>query len=170
MSRFHVTLLEESHALQILGWKYPPPYDFYNPPNDRPAAEYVKELLNPEFQFHAVLDEDREFVGFCSFGSDGQVSGGHYQGQALDMGVGMKPELTGQGFGYPFFDAILQHAIKRYEPEWIRVTVANFNGRALNLYRKFGFTLLDQFKDDGLGFRYSILIRQSLITPLSVAD
>jgi len=170
MSRFHLTLLQEGHALQILDWKYPPPYDFYNPPTDRPVAEYDNEFLKPEYQFHAVLDEDREFVGFCSFGIDGQVPGGNYQDLALDIGVGMKPELTGRGFGQHFFDAILQHAIKRFEPEWVRVTVANFNQRALNLYRKFGFTLLDQFEDNRLGFRYSILVRQSLTTPLSLVD
>lgn len=161
MSSYHLTLLHEDHARQILDWRYPSPYDFYNPPRDRPAEEYVQEFINPEYQFHAILDEDNNFIGFCSFGIDGQVPGGNYQEDALDIGVGMKPELTGKGLGRQFFDSILQHAITNFNPAWTRVTVANFNKRALNLYKNFGFTLLDEFEGDELHVRYTILIRQS---------
>lgn len=161
MSIYHLTSLQEVHARQILDWRYPPPYDFYNPPSDRPAEDYIQEFVNPEYQFHAILDEDNNFIGFCSFGIDGRVPGGNYQEDALDIGVGMKPELTGRGLGYQFFDAILQHAIANFDPPWTRLTVANFNKRALNLYKNFGFTLLDEFEDDKLNIRYTILIRQS---------
>lgn len=161
MTHYHVSLLKEEHARQILGWRYTSPYDFYNPPSDRPAEDYVQEFINPEYQFHAILDEDDNFIGFCSFGIDGQVPGGNYEEDALDIGVGMKPELTGRGLGRQFFDVILQYAITTFDPAWTRLTVANFNKRALNLYKNFGFTLLDEFEGDELNVRYTILIRQS---------
>jgi [ribosomal protein S18]-alanine N-acetyltransferase len=161
MSSYHLTLLQKNHARQILGWRYPSPYDFYNPPENRPPEEYVAEFVNPEYQFHAILDGNNEFVGFCSFGMDGQVPGGNYTEEALDIGVGMKPELTGMGLGRQFFDAVLQFAMARFNPAWTRLTVAKFNKRALNLYKNFGFTLVDEFDDERLNVRYTILIRQS---------
>ena len=163
MSSYHLVALQESHARQILTWRYAPPYDFYNPLSERPAEDYVRKFVNPEYQFHAVLDESDSFIGFCSFGIDGQVPGGNYEKEALDIGVGMEPELTGNGLGHQFFDTILQHGLETFNPAWTRLTVANFNKRALKLYQKFDFTLFDEFEDSELDVSYTILIRPSKV-------
>jgi RimJ/RimL family protein N-acetyltransferase len=161
MTSYHLTLLQEEHAFDILGWRYPEPYNFYNPPDDRPAEEYVREFVRPEYQFHAVLDGQDQFSGFCSFGLDGQVPGGNYQKEALDIGLGMRPELTGRGRGYQFFRSILQHAHKTFEVKQYRLTVANFNERALRLYQHFGFVCEDEFTDSVVRVSYTILVRQA---------
>ncbi len=154
---YRITPLEESHARDILGWRYPTPYDFYDPPADDQTERYVRAFLEPDLQFHAVLDGDNDFIGFCSFGLDGQVPGGDYSEDALDIGVGMKPELTGQGRGFDFFHAILSHAQDSMSPQRVRLTVASFNRRALRLYERFGFERYTEFADSQYKVPYIIL-------------
>ncbi len=160
MKNIHLELLQEVHAREILKWRYSPPYDFYNPPEMRATADYVREFINPEYQFHAILDDDSRFIGFCSYGIDGQVPGGNYELEALDIGLGMKPELTGCGLGDLFLAAILNHAIKKFDPTIFRMTVANFNKRALRLYENFGFSKRGGFEYAILNIPYTILIKQ----------
>lgn len=152
--------LEEWHARDILNWRYPEPYDFYDPPEDEHGDHYVAQFLNPAYQFHAVLDSQDQLIGFCSFGVDGQVPGGNYKTQALDIGLGMKPEFTGQGHGAAFFSAVLRFAEINLHADRIRLTVARFNQRAMTLYKKFGFIFDGEFSGARSDVHYHILIRE----------
>ena len=151
--------LEEWHARDILNWRYPKPYDFYDPPDDGHQDHYVAQFLNPAYQFHAVLDVRDRLIGFCSFGIDGQVPGGHYDTGALDIGLGMKPEFTGQGNGTAFFAAVLRFAELNLNAARIRLTVAQFNQRAMTLYQKFGFIFEDEFLGTLSDVQYHVLVR-----------
>ena len=54
-----------------------------------------------------------DLVGYCCYGLDAQVPGGEYlinMPAVLDIGVGMKPNLTGAGRGHDFVSAILEYA------------------------------------------------------------
>ena len=86
----------ESEARQIVRWRYPPPYDIYNLSD---AEETILYALNPNNRFYAMKDKKEELVGFCSFGQDAQVPGGDYRIDALDIGLGIHPDLTGFGKG-----------------------------------------------------------------------
>ncbi len=154
---YQLVPLQAKHAKEILVWRYPPPYDFYDAPEQRPPEDYVTEFLRPEYQFHAILDDQDHFIGFCSFGIDGQVPGGNYESEALDIGLGMRPELTGKGNGYQFVDAILLHARKQFDPSCFRMTVASFNERALKLYKRFGFNYVEEFVGNARDISYTIL-------------
>lgn len=145
--------LTKAHALDIFQWRYPIPYDFYDPPDSVDPDLF----LDPGVCFHSILDSDSAFVGFCSFGLDGQVSGGDYSVPGLDIGLGMKPSLTGQGYGHEFFSAILNFAIKSYQCDLIRLTVADFNLRAMILYKKFGFKEQQNFVNPNNTMAYTIL-------------
>ncbi len=164
----HLEPLLEEHARTLLSWRYPPPYDFYNPRAHADAEDYVQAFLAPEFAFHAVLDDQGQLVGFCSFGKDGQVPGGQYTQEALDIGLGMRPDLTGRGFGLAFVQAILDFARKRMQPDSFRLTVANFNQRALALYHKMGFCEVDSFCDTESGVGYTIMVRPAQVRPAEV--
>lgn len=155
-----ITPLQEDHARQILEWEYDPPYDFYNPPKSAIDPEvYVKEFLNRDLHFHAVMGSENRLIGFCSFGRDGQVPGGTYTDDALDIGLGMKPSFTGQGLGPTFFEAIVNHARIFFNPSAIRLTVADFNERAMTLYKRFGFKETDCFRNIRTDIGYKILKR-----------
>lgn len=155
---YKVVPLNEDQAWDIMSWRYPVPYDFYDPPIDEFAALYVQTFIKPELLFHAVLDPDSEMIGFCSFGIDGQVPGGDYSQPSLDIGLGMKPQFTGRGLGFSFFNAILYYAQKSLGASQFRLTVANFNQRALCLYRKFGFQATSEFRDSRTLIDYTILM------------
>ena len=150
--------LKEQDARDILRWRYEQPFDFYDPPDDGREDHYVAQFLRPEFNFHAVTDSYGRFIGFCSYGADGQVPGGDYSEEALDIGLGMKPEFTGQGRGIEFFTAIVEYAKNNLMPGKLRLTVANFNERAVRLYEKSGFIRSGQFNDSLLKVHYTIMV------------
>jgi ribosomal-protein-alanine N-acetyltransferase len=164
MADYQIAELTEDHARQILDWRYPAPYDFYNPPIPAHDAadqalqdRYVEEFLNPDNGFHAVLDGDQQLAGFCSYGHDGQVPGGDYAAPALDIGLGMRPELTGQGRGRAFFEAIVAYGADHYRAARLRLTVADFNHRAMALYGRFGFRVGARFQALSSHTSYTIL-------------
>jgi ribosomal-protein-alanine N-acetyltransferase len=107
-------------------WRYPPPYDFYD--GD------VEPVLNPE-RFFAALDEAREVIGFYYFES---------KPPDLDYGLGLRPDLTGQGLGLEFFRAGLEFARERYRPARVVLHVAAFNERARQVYERAGFRVVSE--------------------------
>src|ERR1700722_18705823 len=93
MREIQVAEMTAGYAADILSWRYPAPYDYYDV-TDGDLGYY----LDPANGFFAVL-ADGEFIGFRSFGPDGQVPGGTYDDSALDTGGGLRPGLTGGGPG-----------------------------------------------------------------------
>lgn len=86
-----------------------------------------------------MKDEVEELVGFCSFGEDGQVPGGDYHLDALDIGMGIRPDLTGRGLGINYVNSVLEFARGTFNPCRFRVTIAAFNQRAMRVWQKAGF-------------------------------
>ena len=117
MKTFNLTFkpMDEPSAREILTWRYEPPYDIYNA-NPGGADAFVQALLDPAYAYHAIADECGELVGYCCFGADARVPGGDYGTDALDIGLGMRPDLTGHGRGPVFFEAILDFARRTFAP------------------------------------------------------
>ncbi len=105
---------------ELATWRYASPYDFYN--GDQ---EPVK---NPE-RFFISRDAD-ELFGFYYF---------EPKDDALEFGLGLRPDLTGRGFGLEFLRAGLEFGRERYLPGRIRLFVAAFNERAIKVYERAGF-------------------------------
>ncbi|MFS0775200.1 GNAT family protein [Neobacillus sp. 3P2-tot-E-2] len=143
--------MTEEYAKQILNWKYEAPYDFYN---NEETSESLNEIL--ENPYYAVLNQDNELVGFFCIGNAAQVPFGStigaYDEDMRDIGIGMNPAITGQGFGTPFFSFILSYMQETYGLDAIRLTVANFNERAIHLYTKLGFVKKVEFNRDSTKF------------------
>lgn len=113
----------EAHEL-MASWRYPSPYDFYD--GD------VEPVLNPE-RFFEVRDEAGELIGFYYFEPNPPD---------LDYGLGLRPDLTGQGLGLEFFRAGLAFARERYRPRRVYLHVAEFNERARRVYERAGFSVV----------------------------
>src|ERR1051326_2162113 len=80
-------------------WRYDPPYDFYDSDG--------LPVKNPEL-FFAARDDDGALIGFYFFEPcDG----------ALFYGFGLRPDLTGRGFGEQFVLAGLAFARSLYRSE-----------------------------------------------------
>ena len=146
---------------QFAAWEYEPPYDIYNE-DPAQAEEIVTYYLDPQFNAHALTGEDGRLIGICSFGPDGRVPGGSYAHDALDIGLAINPELTGQGNGHIFISAVLDFAWEKFNPAACRVTIAAFNRRAQRVWQKVGFTLVEEFgrKSDNMPFIIYVLERQ----------
>lgn len=132
-------------AKQILSWRYDAPYDFYDPPEPEDIESLLDKFMLPENCFHGVRDDTNRFVGFCSFGLDGQVLGGDYDDGPLDLGLGMKPQETNLGRGRLFFRSIVDFAIQHYGANALRLSVAKFNDRAIRVYQSLGFKTTGEF-------------------------
>lgn len=149
--QLHVRSMTEEYAKQIVNWKYEAPYDFYN---NEETSESLNELL--ENPYYAVLNQDHELVGFFCIGSAAQVpfgsTVGAYHEDISDIGIGMNPAITGQGFGTPFFLFILSYIQETSQLDAIRLTVAKFNVRAIHLYTKLGFVKKVEFTRDTTEF------------------
>jgi RimJ/RimL family protein N-acetyltransferase len=150
---------DETSAYTIVSWRYEPPYDIYNF-MDPPNKEDIQYLLDPQNAFHGIIDESGELLAFCSFGPDGQVPGGDYSTDALDIGLGLRPNLTGQGRGLMFVNAVLDFARRIFAPAMFRVTVAAFNQRALRVWEKADFRQVQVFQKSDHGQTFIILVRE----------
>lgn len=130
--------LSEADAKQICAWRYPEPYGFYNLDDVN-----LPDFLNPAHDCVAVDDDAGTLAGFFTFGENARVLGaaraGLYRMPALDIGLGMRPDLTGRGKGLQFVNAGLAYAAKRYRPTMFRLVVAAFNARAIRVYEHAGF-------------------------------
>lgn len=152
------------HAREIVAWRYESPHDFYNTDTEE-AEQAVQNLLEPNNQCFEMMDDAGEFVGYCSFGREGQVPGGDYSLPALDLGMGIKPDRTGKGSGNAFAQAVLEFAQSHLSPAptTFRVTIAMFNKRALRVWEKLGFAPVSSFNHAASHVKFMILM-QSLGT------
>lgn len=89
--------LTREDAGRIADWRYPDEYGMYDIPSDDRESS-VEYMLDPASGYFGAYD-DGELVGFCSMGPDGRVPGWDYDDSAVDVGAGMRPDLTGRGRG-----------------------------------------------------------------------
>lgn len=129
---------EKKHAREFVQWVYESPYDVYNCPPEE-IDNVVQYNIDPRNNVYAMLDQNEELMGYCSYGKDAQVPGGDYSEEALDIGLMIKPELTGQGMGATFAKEVIRNGIAKYEPKKLRLTIAAFNKRAMRTWEKNGF-------------------------------
>src|SRR5206468_9220263 len=80
------------------------------------ATLFPYTTLFRSYRYQAVRDEDGELVGFCTFGEDARVAGYIYPDDALDIGVGMRPDLVGRGLGLAFTREVLDFARRELAP------------------------------------------------------
>ncbi|MFD6508599.1 MULTISPECIES: GNAT family N-acetyltransferase [unclassified Bacillus (in: firmicutes)] len=144
--------LTEEEANEISTWTYDEPYTLYSFSGD---AEVIEELLDGTY--YGCCDEKREFIGYFCFGENAQVPGRRdanlYEGEdVVDIGIGMKPELTGKGMGKEFFQAGIAFAAEEFNSKMLRLSVATFNERAIRLYENIGFQVGPVFWSRGREF------------------
>lgn len=139
---YYIDKMNVEFANEVLRWKYEQPYDFYD---NEPSQESLVEMLNETY--YVVLDNKSELIGFICTGGSAQVENDTYAYSEgfIDIGIGMKPELTGRGHGTPFFTFVLNYINKMFGKSPYRLTVAEFNQRAIRLYEKLGFIKEDTF-------------------------
>ena len=125
------------YANQISAWTYEEAYSIYS---FHKNSETIEELMNGEY--FACLDRCNELIGYFCFGKSAQIPTTEkdvYTPEMLDMGLGMRPDLCGKGDGCSFVKSGLDFARDKFRVSQIRLTVAQFNTRAIHVYEKVGF-------------------------------
>jgi RimJ/RimL family protein N-acetyltransferase len=138
----------------IATWEYPEPYERYSMVGVDPEF-----FIDPDNGYTAVVDDEGALIGYRSFGADGQVPGYAYDDSALDTGGGLRPALTGQGFGRQAIATGLAYGQERFGPPAFRVTVASFNARAKRVATSLGFVHVARFDATTDGKPYDLFVR-----------
>ncbi|MBD7937496.1 GNAT family N-acetyltransferase [Cytobacillus sp. Sa5YUA1] len=127
---FQFNRMAQQEAEQIaFTWLYDAPYDFYNMEEDEEdLAAFLDDKERGEFVFS--VKDGEELIGFLMI---------EHKGDTVDIGLGMRPDLTGQGKGVTFLKAAMSFLRKTYEPKQLTLSVATFNKRAIKLYKRMGF-------------------------------
>ena len=125
-----ITQMRQSEAIEIADcWKYDGEYAFYDMTAD---PEDYEEIVTPELRgdrYFSVFDKDVLIGFFCVEQED----------KTIEIGLGLRPELTGQGRGIAFLNEILRFVRENYTFEKIGLDVASFNQRAMKVYERAGF-------------------------------
>ena len=134
---FIFRLMEQKEAEEIANnWKYKGIYSFYDSINDYDDYEILtdpKKRTDPHFSCYS----DNELVGFyCIEIKDDK---------RVDLGLGLKSEFTGRGFGEKFINAILDQILLSREINEFILNVAEFNKRAIKAYKKAGFIEIEKY-------------------------
>ena len=142
------TSLSAEDANTIVNWHYDGIYKLYDFEQD--PVDMAK-LLNPRSWvdcYYAVTNELKELVGFFCF---------YREKDEISIGLGLRPDLTGKGLGYEFFNAGLDFAREKYHPTFFMLNVATFNKRAISVYRKAGFIDAEIYMNETNGGQFEFL-------------
>ncbi len=121
-------------AAEISTWTYPDEYGIYS---FEASEELTKELLSGDYI--ACVDAEGQLLGYFCYGVAARiptVEADVYKGNFLDIGLGLRPELCGKGFGAEFMALGINHA----GAAPLRLSVAAFNRRAIKVYERCGFS------------------------------
>lgn len=125
-------------ARYISTWVYAEPYSLYSMDG---SEELIKELMDGSY--FAVMNDEKEVVGYFCYGGSAQVPGlrkyGVYEEEYIDIGLGMKPDLTGKKLSFDFLLTGMKFGSLKFQNEKFRLTVATCNERAIKAYEKVGF-------------------------------
>ena len=145
---FNIQPMTQAEAETIARWQYEPPYDFYNAVND---ADDLAELLDPAARgnaYYSLTSPAGELVGFY------QITA---QEESVTLGLGLRPDWTGQGWGERFVRQGLTFALEQYHPIVVRLAVAAFNRRAIRVYERLGFQPVQSYRQQTNGGVYEFV-------------
>jgi [ribosomal protein S18]-alanine N-acetyltransferase len=126
----------DAHA--VAAWRYPGEYSFYDADAD-PGD--LAELLDPAEWGHRYFAVDElgqhTLAGFVTVKLTGWVA---------EIGLGLRPDLTGRGLGESFVRACLRFASAARGAQSYTLSVAAFNRRAITVYERAGFQQVERFE------------------------
>ena len=155
MENARIAPMTAAQAAAISQWQYGGIYAFYS---HRPKN--AADLLDGTH--FAVTDADDALLGFFCFGADARIptlEEGVYDADALDIGLGMRPDLCGQHAGLPFLLRGLAYAQQTHRPNCFRLSMAAFNERAIKVYARAGFSVAREVTNAYFKNKFLIMTR-----------
>jgi ribosomal-protein-alanine N-acetyltransferase len=152
---FHFKPLTERDANAIAGWHYNGIYSFYDMDQD---PEDLAELLDPASwdRYYRVSDENDNLIGFFSY---------EQEGETVEIGLGLRPDLTGRGLGLAFVQAGLDFGLEMFHPVFFCLSVVSFNQRAIQVYERAGFRQVETYMQETNGGAYEFvrMVRKTVV-------
>jgi ribosomal-protein-alanine N-acetyltransferase len=142
MPEYAIRPMTAADAQAIAAWRYPEPYGFYD--SDADPAD-LAELLDPAEwgrRYFAADDAAGELVGLFVFKAEGGT---------VELGLGLRPDLTGKGLGLGFVQAGVDHAVTVLGASEVTLAVAAFNRRAITVYERAGFRAVERYRHETNG-------------------
>ncbi|MFD1068009.1 GNAT family N-acetyltransferase [Oceanobacillus locisalsi] len=140
---YKFTMMTQEQAEDIaFNWHYDGDYSFYDMKADK---EDLDEFLDSEQRGDSTfaVTKENELVAFISINEVAD--------RMFEIGLGMRPNLTGKGSGLEFVKEALNFVELKHKPKKIILSVATFNQRAIKVYRKVGFTDAETFMQNTNG-------------------
>jgi RimJ/RimL family protein N-acetyltransferase len=132
-------------GMDIAMWRYPGPWAVYD----------ALEAPRPDEGYWAICDEDDRLVGFCCLGDCARPVGLEAEPGALDVAIGVRPELIGQGLGAEVGAVAVNYARQVSDGRRLRCAVRDWNSAGLDAARRAGF--VEAGKHTVQGQRYVLL-------------
>jgi len=157
MTYTFVPMNQDYAAAMVDTWKHDGEYAIYDYANE---AEHILDSSGWGRGIFAVLGDDGDLVGELSIEfldeNDQYTDYEEYGDEALInsrqmwIGFGLRPDLIGRGLGAGFVSACVDFAVEhcRYQGEYARLGVALFNQRAIKVYERAGFQIVDHTTGD----------------------
>lgn len=129
--QFRSRPIDDAAAKALASWRYPGVYAFYDLDRDPEDVELIFDPDRRAGRWFAVDEvHTGELVGFYELKP---------RLAEVELGLGLRPDLTGQGLGTAFVDAGIRLAREWHPGMRIMLLVAIFNDRARKVYERAGF-------------------------------
>lgn len=131
---FNFKKMQKKYAKEILKWHYDGKYSFYDMEFDKEDLEDFLEIIENDNwdNYYVAVDEEENLIGMFTY---------NFNMDVMEIGLGLKPSLTGKGIGEHYVKAGIEYGLLElgFEGKQIKLSVANFNNRAIKVYKKIGF-------------------------------
>ena len=145
--------MQRGYARTIAAWQYPVEYAFYDWANDPADLAELLDAMSWLDRYHAAISEDGSIIGFLQT---------ILEGNSIEIGLGLRPDLTGIGHGRDFLNACLHFAAERFAVHRFTLAVATFNRRAIAVYERSGFRATGKFTQHTNGGEYPFVRMERL--------
>jgi RimJ/RimL family protein N-acetyltransferase len=144
---FHFEPATGADAERIAAWHYRSPYHIYD-------WNGHTEGFRREADNYRVVKSNGVPIAFLCWGSEARVKGFTYDDSCVDIGWGLRPDLTGAGLGKQLITDAVRFVTTTVEAKRLRATVAGFNARCQRAAEHAGFSPAATFTrpTDGLAF------------------
>ena len=153
---YNFVKMNKNYAKEIHTWEYDDEYSRYSYTNS-------ECLMDPNSwgTMFAVLDDDNNLVAEVTFYSNDNSNETENLFEEADIfyGQGMRPDLTGKGYGSSLVKESIKFAIDKfdYKREYIYLDVLSFNKRAYKAYEKAGFEFFKEHSEEYDGEKYEFI-------------
>ncbi len=143
--------MDDTDVSKISNWRHEPPYDFYDWDADPEDLAGLQDSEQRRDVYFSVRDRKGGLVGFFQF---------EREDEGVDLGLGLRPDLTGKGLGLEFLLSGLEFARERFKLRRFTLSVWTSNERAISVYERAGFRRGRVYKQETNGGEHKFLFME----------